>query len=125
MGFAKLAIDADLAANGVTVDLGNGESIRVARAGNQTFNKELRKAAKKYGTAFQSLGDEKLEQIVMDIYCRTVLLGWGGYEVEYSHAEAVKVMLDPANVEFRELVEKLASTNETFRREQIEAVVGE
>lgn len=123
MGFAKLAIDADLAANGVTVDLGNGESVKVARAGNANFNKELRKVAKKYGNAFQSLGDEKIEQLVMEVYCRTVLLGWNGYEKEYSHANAVEVMLDPANVEFRELVEKLASTNETFRKEVIDDVV--
>ena len=123
MGFSKYAIDSDMAANGVTVDLGAGESVRVARAGNQNFNKELRKIAKKYGNAFQSLGDEKLEQIVMGVYCRTVLLGWSGFEKEYSHAAAVEVMLDPANVEFRELVEKLASTNETFRKEVIEDVV--
>lgn len=125
MGFSKYAIDPELAANGVKVDLGNGESVTVARSGNTLFNKELRKVAKKYGTTFQSLSDDKLEQLVMDVYCKSVLLNWEGFEKEYSHAAAVEVMLDPANVEFRELVEKLASTNETFRRQAMDAVVGE
>lgn len=125
MGFAKLAIDADLAANGVTVDLGGGESVTVARAGNTNFNKQLRAVAKKYGTTFQSLADDKLEQLVVEVYCKTVLLGWSGFEKEYSPAVAVEVMLNPENVEFRELVEKLASTNETFRRQAMDAVVGE
>ncbi len=125
MGFSKYAIDAEAALSGVTVDLGNGESVKVARAGNPAFLKELRKVAKKFGTAFQSLPEEKLEQLSMEIYCRTVLLGWEGFEKPYTPETAVEVMLDPANVEFRELVERLASTNETFRKELIESVVGE
>ena len=125
MGFSKYAIDPELASSGVTIDLGGNENITVARAGNAAFNKSLRAVAKKYGTTFQSLADEKLEQLVTEVYCKTVLLGWEGFEKPYSPATAVEVMLDPANVEFRELVEKLASTNETFRRQAMDAVVGE
>lgn len=123
-GFSGLTIDAGLAENGVVVDIGNGKSIKVARMGNKNFNRKLLAATKRYGQhGWKALSREKQDEEYVKAMVGTVLLGWQGYPVEFSEDEAVKVLLDPSEVVFRELVESLASEPETFRSEQIEETV--
>lgn len=124
MGFSGLTIDAELALNGVTVDIGDGKSVKIARMGNKNFNKKLLAATKRYGQhGWKSLSRDKQDEEYVKAMVGTVLLGWQGYPVEFSEAEAVKQLLDPSEVVFRELVESLANEPETFRSEQIEETV--
>lgn len=124
MGFSGLTIDAELALNGVTVDIGDGKSVKVARMGNKNFNKKLLAATKRYGQhGWKSLSRDKQDEEYVKAMIGTVLLGWTGYPVEFSEAEALKQLLDPSEVVFRELVESLATEPETFRSEQIEETV--
>jgi len=123
-GFSGLTIDAGLAENGVMVDIGGDKGIKVARMGNKHFNKKLLAATKRYGQhGWKSLSRDKQDEEYIKAMVGTVLLGWQGYPVEFSEAEAVKVLLDPSEIVFRELVESLANEPETFRTEQVEETV--
>jgi hypothetical protein len=130
MDLSKFKTDGKLSQEGVVIDLGDNSTVTVARAGNEKFNKSLRAVAKKFGHSFKSLGDEKLERVVMECYVGTVLLNWSGFkkdgqDLPFSKESAVELMLDKEYVDLRTLIENLANEPETFRREQIEAVVGE
>ena len=128
MDLSKFKTDGNLSQDGVTVDLGDDASITIARAGNEKFNKALRAVAKKFGQSFRSLGEEKLERVVMECYVGTVLLNWSGFkkdgqDMPFSKEAAVELMLDKEYVDLRTLIETLANEPETFRRETIEEVV--
>jgi hypothetical protein len=128
MNLNKFKTDGKMSQEGTTVDIGDGASVTVARAGNEKFNKSLRIVAKKFGTSFKSLDNDKLERVVMECYCGTVLLGWAGFtkdgaDLPFTKETAVELMLDKEYVDLRKLIENLAEEPETFRKETIEEVV--
>lgn len=130
MDLNKFKTSGELSQNGVTVEIAEGSTVTVARSGNENFNKKIRAVAKKFGVGFKNLPEEKLERLLMECYVGTVLLGWSGLKKDgedllFSIAAGVELMLDKEYVDFRTLIENLANEPETFRKEVIDAVVGE
>ena len=128
MDLSKFKTDGDLSQNGVVVDIGEGATVTVARSNNEKFTKSLRATAKKYGRSFKSLADDKLERLLMESYCGTVLLNWSGFkkdgeDLPFSRETAIELLLDKEYVDLRKLIEDLADEPETFRTEVIEEVV--
>jgi hypothetical protein len=73
---------AKLETEGVWVDLGDGGSVKVARAGNPDNRKLLKRLVAPHKAALRSdrLPDEVLERITTQAMAQTILLDWKGLE---------------------------------------------
>lgn len=71
----------DLEKNGVVIDYGSF-SFTVARAGgsNQKYNKVLESLTKPFRRAIETetMDNSKTEAILMEVYAKSVILGWSG-----------------------------------------------
>ena len=126
MDLGKFKTDTKLSEDGVKVDLGEGASITVARLGNQKYNAELRRVTKPHMNAIRNktISDEKMEDLVLQAFVGTVLLGWDGLkldgkEVKYSREKALEILKDPSFVDFKNVIESSASEVEVFRSAEI------
>ena len=86
--------------DGVWVDLGDGGSVKVARAGNKANRKLLKRLVGPHKAALRSdrLPDDVLEKLTIECMARTILLDWRGIEeddgknVEYSVENAIRLL---------------------------------
>lgn len=126
MGFeiSKLATDRTAEVVGTwTEDLGAGLKLLVAREGNARFTDEMRKAVKMRAGAggLGELTAEAAAEIAVDVYARTILLGWEGLEengkpVTYSVEEAKRLL--EQYPDFFKLVQTQARRVDLFRAQK-------
>lgn len=89
---------------GITLDYGDGQTIKIARAGgsNVRFEKEVQKRMRKFGLQAKHdlLEPEQMRTIFREVLAETVVLGWTGFTDEegktlpFSKENVVKVFTD-------------------------------
>ena len=124
--FKSFSTDADLENSGRWVNLTKTARVRVARAGNDAFNKALRKAIEKEGLDLKDDSQENLDllqDLMVDAMARHILKDWegmeaGGQPLPYNHENAVKVL---KLKDFRARIDKLADDFDAYRVKEEEA----
>lgn len=127
--FAECATDPVLENEGVWRDVGKKGRIKVARANNRAYSKLLNRLASENqevldrknpdGTATDE-ADAKSDQIMIECYARTILLGFEGlgYQgkpIEYSVDNAKKLL---SHSEFMGLVSRKANEFDAYKAKQ-------
>ena len=120
--FAAFAVDTAAEENGIYTQLpGCGDTeFLVARANNKSYNRLLEKLYKQNKPVLTSKGDaaeKKSEEIMVEVFSKTVLLGWKGnvtikgVPTPYSKEAATQLL----NLkEFRSIVTKVAEDHQVF-----------
>lgn len=127
MKISTFATDLDLEEKGVWVEIGDGGSLLIARIGNPKYNEHVRRTAKPYKRQVrQGTMDEKLSaKLLNESMANTILLDWKGIEddkgkpIKYTVEAAGQLLNDLKD--FRALVFELATEQQTFRRQEMEA----
>lgn len=118
--------DGDKELNGVDVPLGEGFVIRVARVGNKNAARLFQELASAPDVAMArragALTEVKEREIMMEVYARTILVGWTGLtddgkDVPYSPEKAKELLAVP---DFLRVVQDFAQTQENFRRQAVD-----
>lgn len=103
---------------------------RIARAGNKNYNRVLANLYKRNRAALEAKGDEaeaKSNELLAEVYAKTILLGWEGTIMfkgkaeSYSEAVAKQLLLLK---DFRAKVEAVAGDFATFKSVQDEEDLG-
>jgi len=130
MDLSKYRTSKELTEEGVTIDLGDGLKVRLARIGNKKYNEALRRLTKPYQNAIRNktISDEVMERIVLEAFVGNVLISWSGLtldgaDVPYSREKAIEILSNPEYVDFRNNLEALASEMESFRAAEVAATV--
>jgi hypothetical protein len=121
--FAAFATDEKVEQEGTKTQIaGAGDTLfTVARAGNKNYAKLLQKLVKQNRPILDSKGpaaDAKNEEIFVELFAKTILLGWEGSPVfqgkptPYSYEAAVKLL---KLKEFRNAVSQVADDMEIFK----------
>lgn len=101
----------------------------VARAGNADYNRLLSQLFKRNRAILESKGDaanEKSDEILAEVYAKTILLGWEGTIMFQGKATAYSETAAKALLslkDFRSKVEGVASDMNTFKAVEDEADV--
>lgn len=118
--YAMFATDTDMEATGITVDFGEFQFL-IARAGggNQKYGAMMEQKMRPHKRLFDKnlLGEEKAMEIAVDVFAKTVVLGWTnvvdreGKPLTYSVVNCKKLLTDLPEL-FRELqAEAMNSAN--------------
>lgn len=109
---ADLQTNTRLELGGIRYDLGRGRYLTVRRAGgsNHDFSDALRKAMRPHelGIRLNKLSDRTANEIMMDVFAKTVVINWGGFldpegkPIRFSEENAV-AFFRAAPDEFRRL----------------------
>lgn len=129
--FQKMKTDEALEEGGVWVPIGDGAKVLVARFQNRKHRASLERLRKPHKMMLLS-GRDLPEEIQLDITVQSmadgILMGWEGIEgddgkpLPYNRVNAMRLLTELRD--FRDLVAGLASESETFRKQEVEAVVG-
>lgn len=105
-------------AEGIWVDFGDGERIRIARAGgaNQAFQRAAERIQRKYRKQIQldTLNDKEASGLLRELYADTIILGWEGVKdaagkpLPFSKEACMKLLEDLPDF-FREIKEHATS----------------
>lgn len=115
--------DPELEKRGVILDFGNGEWVRIARAGggNKKFIQLFESLMKPYRRAFElgTMDDEKAAKIMHEAFAKAIVLEWhitgpDGNEIEFNVENAIKVFQDLP--EFFGTIKAEAENRANFRR---------
>lgn len=112
--------------------------IRVARANNERFEKELRRLMAPYkGFRRSNVPDKTLDEMACRAMAKCILLEMVGFEddhgdiagtkgavIEDTEENRFKVLIHPAYKDFRELVSNIASDHANYLLESEEADLG-
>ncbi len=121
---ASLRTDRELEEKGQWVEIGDGAEVLVARAGSRRHTEAARKLRKPFQRQIDSgtLSADTEESLAIKETALLLLDFRGihedGEEVEYSRDAALRLL---AVRDFRDLIVELATTAETFRRQEVEA----
>jgi hypothetical protein len=125
--FSTFATDATLEEKGVWKKMGNGRFL-IARANTRAYNAEFTKLYEQHDAALNANDEEanKLaEEIMAQVYAKTVLLGWDGANKfkgedlgEYSYERALELL---RLKEFRTWVAKIATSFDNYKAVQEQA----
>lgn len=117
----------ELEEGGVWVDIGDGGSLKVARAGNKKALAHSRLVAKPHMAqiTYGKLSDEVATELAVEVLAECILLDWkgmteGGKPLPYSKESAIRMLRDYPD--FRDMVSQIANERKTFQREVEEAV---
>lgn len=106
---------------GVWIELGDGASILVARAGNKENRAALKRLIAPHKVALRNdkLADEVLERLTIEAMAETILLGWkgireNGKDVPYSRDNAVRLLTDYKD--FRDQVSAFSTEMALFQQ---------
>ena len=123
----RFAVDLEAANDGIWFDIGDGVELKIARSNNKNFKKlaweKVQKEKIKRVSKNGVFTAEEEDEVLADLVAETVLLDWkgiaddNGEPFEYSKERAKEMLLDPEMVEFAELIDRLASSEENFRKE--------
>lgn len=127
---STIETDKDSEEKGVwTEDLGNGLQLLVARINNPSYTRAVGKYVKSKKDAFGSfdIDDEGINDDIIKIYAKSILLGWkgleeNGKELVYSEDEAIRIMTK--YTDFFNLVRSKSTDIELFRKRSIEEQSG-
>lgn len=121
----KFATDPELELNGVWVELGQGARAKLARTGNDKYNKRMDALMRPHRRQLRigQMDDGVFDQILIRVIAETVLLDWeniedGGTPVPYSKENAIKYLTDFKD--FRNMIAEIANEMETFRAVEVE-----
>jgi len=128
MGFdlkTEFGTDEKKEIEGVWEDMGDGFSIKIARANNPNYDKWFTRLTKgiKRQLRNDTVPEEKSRAIMIQIMAKTILLDWKGMfedgkEVKYSEKEAVRVLTEYKD--FRTTITEMSSSITLFRMEEDE-----
>jgi len=80
--YKKFKADENCETEGIILDYGDGERIRIARAGgsNKRFQKKLAKVGRQYKNQIrlEMMEEELAREVFIEVYAETVVLGWEG-----------------------------------------------
>lgn len=115
-------VNATLEIEGVWSDIGDGASVKVARAGNSAYIAAIRKLMKPHRLTLRkgSLPDDLADKIGIQAMSETILLDWKGIILdgkpfEYSTTNAVTVLTKYKD--FREQIVELAAELSLYQEE--------
>lgn len=101
--------------------------IKIARYGNRTFQRALKRVMKPHKVMIDrgTLDDDTADRLLVEALAEGILIDWkgmtqAGKPLEYTHAEAVKVLMNKELRDFRELVVSLSQDMQMFRDEDID-----
>lgn len=124
MGIYKaFTTDAELEVRGIVLDFGDGEWVRIARAGggNKKFIKLFEALMKPYRRAFElgTMDDKKAAAILHEAFAKAIILEWhitdeNGEPIEFTVENAIKVFTDLP--EFFGTIKQEAEQRQNFRR---------
>ncbi len=113
---------------GAWIDIGEGASIKVARAGNKANRALLKRlvAPHKLALRHDRVPDDVLEKITIETMAETILLDWKGIEEDgrpllFSRDNALRLLTDYKD--FREQVSSFSNDLATFQADRLEAEV--
>ncbi len=130
MRMSTFETDKEKEIEGAWVDAGAGLRIRVARVGNQEYQRYLQKLGRPYIQSARSgtVPIDVVDDITRRAVARHILLGWENMqddndeEIKYSEEKAFELLTEYRD--FFELVLGFASDIELFRKENHQAAVG-
>lgn len=136
--FDQLQTNVQKEADGVPIEFGANKDgsiptfiIAAISRTNTKYTKEMERVTKPYrrnGGLIQSLGDERAESLVMDVFIKTVLKGWknvqdrGGNEIEFTPANAKKIFTEVPRL--YDILNNSANSVELFQDEAREEEAG-
>ena len=115
--------DPEFEKRGIILDFGNGEWVRIARAGgaNKKFIQLFEALMKPYRRAFElgTMDDEKAAKIMHEAFAKAIVLEWcikgpDGKEIEFNAENAIKVFQDLP--EFFATIKNEAENRANFKR---------
>jgi len=131
MNISDFATDELLEVKGVWRNIGDGASLKVARANNTAYINMLREEMAPYRSA--TCTDEEASEILIRVMAKTVLLDWKGlddkdekgkrFPIKYSFENAIRLLTKYK--EFRNLVRNIAQDIENYRSIGIGEVVAD
>lgn len=119
--FSQFATDENLENNGTVFPLGKGASVTVARAGNAAYAKLLNKLVEQNRVALDAedeASEELSKSIMIDVYAKTILLGWKnlsfkGEDMGEYTVERAKTLLSIKD--FRVHIDKLSNNIDAYK----------
>ena len=127
---SSLSTDEDKVQGGTWIDFGGGAEVKIAKVGNDNYNREMRQLGKPIirQARLGSAEEETLRPVFIKVVARTVILGWKniqddeGNDVEYSILKAEEYLT--ALPEFYELIMEAAQDVTNFKPDPEEDEVG-
>lgn len=123
------ATDAAAETEGVTIPVGEGVTITIARMGNEKFKKAYQRLCKPHRTLIRQglLDGETEKKLLIAAIAEGVLLGWDGLEQDgaalaYSKEAAVKLLTELKD--FADFVADEARRLDNFRDKDLKAAEG-
>lgn len=122
--YNSFTTDPELEKRGVVLDFGNGEWVRIARAGgsNKKFIQAFESLMKPYRRAFQlgTMDDKKAAEILHEAFAKAIVLEWhitdkDGKDIEFTVENAKKVFTDLP--EFFGTIKTEAENMSNFKRQ--------
>lgn len=115
-------VNATLELEGVWSDIGDGASVKVARARNKEFTAEIRRLTKPHRLAMRkgALPDDMMEKFAIQAMAKTILLDWKGHTLagkplEYSTANAIEMLTKYKD--YRETILELSEELSLYQEE--------
>lgn len=128
MELTKLRLDLEKVESGTWVEIEDDAMLLIARSGNKAAIAAYDRLLAPYKQLMErgKMPQAKLKEINIKIVAESILLDWSGLKVDgvelpYSKETAYKLLSDPEYAPFLRLVQDLASEEELFRAEQVEA----
>lgn len=133
--FAQFTTSSDAEVNGIRVECaanadGTIPTFIIARMGgaNKRYAAELTRASKPHMHAIRSnmLSEDVAKRISLEVFCKTVLLGWenikeeNGSTIEFTHGNAAALMERLPNL--HEMLVSVAQDAAAFKRSEIDAI---
>jgi len=127
---SSLMTDAEKVLDGTWIDFGAGSRIKIAKVGNDQYNRMMRKLGKPVirESRLSSTEEESLRPVFIKVVARTILLGWEKFitddeeEIQYSIQKAEELL--ETVPEFYEEVMAAAADINNFRPDAEEDEAG-
>lgn len=127
--YDKFSTDADAEKDGIWLDYGDGERIKIRRAGgkNLAYKRAIERLSrdKKFQLQTDSLSDDESRELMIEVYAKSVILDWKGIKGEdgkdmpFNVENAKKLLTDLPDL-FVSIMEQ-AKNIEWFRKKVDEA----
>lgn len=119
--------DAELIQRGIVLDFGDGEWVRISRAGNgnKRFQQRFEALMKPHRRALElgTLDDAKATEVMHQVFAETIILEWNvtgpdGEKIEFTKENAMKLFKELPDF-FME-IKRNAEDRANFRRQRLE-----
>lgn len=113
----------ELEKEGVWIEVGEDAKIRVCRANNKKYMKEIEKLSRPYKKQIRrgTISGEKFDSIVIEASAKFILVDWEGIKedgvtVDYTPEQSLRLLTDFPD--FREVVSEIAMDFNNFKEEE-------